>query len=370
MHQPDLKTDVFSPLKLFTHMDVMYDWWQGKNVYPITMELSPSTICNHFCTWCMHGGYFGSHKGDDKSKKANPDASIMPLSFYRTLLDELVTLGTKSMIFSGSGEPFVNPNLMEFVEYTAHKGVDSAIITHGGLLTPEKAKVVARHCTWIRISLNAGTPETREKIHKVNDFEKVLGNLANLVEEKRRQGSKVQIGAQISVEPTNIAEIEEATRRVRETGIDYFQIKPVILHPKSSSEFYDRDFYLDALYRGRAARQMYETETFRVFVKEDQFAGVLAPDLERSAYRKCYATFFPVIEANKKVYYCSQTRGQEEFCLGDLSTQSFKEIWESERRQQVIASINVDQCQPICRCHPINKVLWTLRHPGNNPNFV
>ncbi len=369
MHQPDLKTDVFSPLKLFGHMDVMHDWWQGKNVYPITMELSPSTICNHFCTWCMHGGYFGSHKGDDKSLKANPDSSIMPLPFYKTLLDELVTLGTKSMIFSGSGEPFVNPALPEMIEYTAAKGVDSAVITHGGLLTPEKAEVVARHCTWIRISLNAGTPETREKIHKVNDFEKVLGNLANLAEEKKRQNSNVQIGAQIAVSPENFEDIEIAVERVRETGIAYFQIKPVILHPKSTSEFYDRDFYIDVLYRARAAKKL-ETPDFKVFVKEDQFAGVLSDDLERSSYRKCYATFFPVIEANKKVYYCSQTRGQEEFCVGDLSQNTFKEIWESDRRKQVIESINVDECQPICRCHPINKTLWTLRHPKNNPNFV
>ncbi|HND19914.1 MAG TPA: radical SAM protein, partial [Acidobacteriota bacterium] len=110
MHQPDLNRDVFSPIKLFSHMDRMHDWWHGRTVYPVTMELSPSTICNHFCTWCMHGGYFGSHKGDDKSLKAYPDSSVMPLDFYRTLVDELAELGIKSMIFSGSGEPFVNPN--------------------------------------------------------------------------------------------------------------------------------------------------------------------------------------------------------------------------------------------------------------------
>jgi radical SAM protein with 4Fe4S-binding SPASM domain len=369
MHQPDLNRDVFSPLKLFGHMDRMYDWWRGDNVYPITMELSPSTVCNHFCTWCMHGGYFGSHKGDDKSLKAYPDSSVMPLDFYLTLLDELNELGVKSMIFSGSGEPFVNPRFMEFIEGTAARGIESAVITHGGLLTPEKSRVVVRHCTWIRISLNAGTAETREKIHKVNDFERVLNNLADLAAEKRRVNSRTHVGAQIAVSPENQAEIDEAARRVKETGVDYFQIKPVILHPKSSPALYDRDFYIDTLYRARAAKS-HETDDFKVFVKEDQFAGVLSPDYEKSAYRKCYAAFFPVIEANKKVYYCSQTRGLPEFCLGDLAENTFREIWESARRKEVNESIDVDQCQPICRCHPINKVLWTLRHPGNNPNFV
>lgn len=369
MHQPDLNRDVFSPIKLFSHMDRMHDWWHGRTVYPVTMELSPSTICNHFCTWCMHGGYFGSHKGDDKSLKAYPDSSVMPLDFYRTLVDELFELGIKSMIFSGSGEPFVNPNLMEFVEYTTRKGIETAIITHGGLLTPKKAEVVARHCTWIRISLNAGTAETRKAVHKVDDFEKVLQNLADLAAEKKRHQSRVHIGAQIAVSPETQGELDIAVRRVRETGIDYFQIKPVILHPMSSPTQYDHEFYDQVLQEARATKQ-HETNDFKVFVKEDQFAGVLTPDYERSAYKKCYANFFPVIEANKKVYYCSQTRGLPEFCLGDLATHSFREIWESEHRQKVNNGIDISTCQPICRCHPINKMMWTLRHPNNNVNFV
>ena len=69
MHEVPLESNVFSPNKLFTHMDRMYDWWQGNNVFPITLELSPTTICNHFCTWCMHGTYFGKHKGDKKELK-------------------------------------------------------------------------------------------------------------------------------------------------------------------------------------------------------------------------------------------------------------------------------------------------------------
>src|SRR5438067_2419417 len=185
MHQPDLKTDPFTPLKLFSHMEPLYRWSKGENIYPITMELGPSTVCNHFCTWCMHGGYFGTHKGDSKSLKLYPDNSQMKFEFYRGLCDELAELGIKSMIFSGSGEPFVNPELMDFIEYTTSKGIEVAAITHGGLLTREKAKVVAKHLTWIRISLNSGTAKTRLNIHKVDDFEKVLGHLAGLAEEKK-----------------------------------------------------------------------------------------------------------------------------------------------------------------------------------------
>ncbi|MEW6733684.1 MAG: radical SAM protein, partial [Acidobacteriota bacterium] len=247
MHQPDLKTDPFTPLKLFSHMETLYQWHKGENIYPITMELGPSTVCNHFCTWCMHGGYFGTHKGDKKSLKLYPDNSLMEFDFYRGLCDEFAELGIKSMIFSGSGEPFVNPMLPDFIEYTKSKGIDVAAITHGGLLNRERSKVVVANLTWIRISLNAGTAQTRLNIHKVDDFEKVLNNLAVLAEEKQRQGSKINIGAGIAICPENWEEVYEGARRVRETGIDYYQIKPVILHPMSADKQYEEQFFRNAM---------------------------------------------------------------------------------------------------------------------------
>ena len=123
-----LSDNVFSPHKLFVHMDRMHDWWQGKNIYPIAMELSPTTVCNHFCSWCMHGGYFGKHPKDEKNLKLYPDASFMEFDFYAGLLDELVTLGTKSMVFSGSGEPYVNTNFSALSGL--HKGEGSRYRCH------------------------------------------------------------------------------------------------------------------------------------------------------------------------------------------------------------------------------------------------
>ena len=76
------------------------------------------------------------------------------------------------------------------------------------------------------------------------------------------------------------------------------------------------------------------------------------------------------IAAHGQVYYCSQTRGLPQFALGDLHDNSFREIWESERRKNINQSIDITKCQPICRCHPINKALWTIRHPDPGVNFV
>jgi len=372
MRDVPLTENVFTPNKLFVHMDRLYDWWQGKNIYPITVEIGPTSVCNHFCSWCMHGAYFGKHRGDQKELKLYPDSSKMSFEFYRKLLDELVTLGVKSIVFAGSGEPYVNVEFPKFIEYTRRSGIDAGIITNGSLMDEESISLTVANANWLRVSLNAGCAKTRALIHKIpeSDFEITLENIRKLAAERRRMSSNIHLGSQIVVCPENWEEVYECGLVSKQAGADYLQVKPVILHPMSSDKQYEETFFRRALEVIYEAKTKLDGDGFKVFVKEDQFAGILSPDYERSHYKKCYATFFPVIEANKLVYYCSQTRGLPQFAVGDLSKSSFKEIWVSSRRQEVIDGIDISKCQPICRCHQINKTLWAIKHPQNGPNFV
>jgi cyclic pyranopterin phosphate synthase len=362
----------FSPLKLFSHMDRLHQWWRGDNVYPITLELGPATVCNHYCTWCMHGAYFGKHRNDAGVVKSNPDNSIMKFDFYKRVLDECIPLGIKSVILSGSGEPFMNPEIGRFIEYTSQSGVDLALITNGSVIRERHIDPAVSCATWIRVSLDAGTSETRQRVHRTaeDDFENTLANMRRMAEAKRRLRANVQLGAQIALCPENVHEIYEVARVSKDCGMDYTQIKPVIFHPKTSDAQLEREFFLNALESARDTRRKLEDDHFKVYVKEDQFGAILADNHEVGVYEECYANFFPIIEANGIVYYCSQTRGLPEFALGDLNRNTFREIWESPRRQEIFRSIDIRKCQPICRCHPINKSLWAIRHPGPGVNFV
>ncbi len=353
-------------------MDRLHQWWRGDNVYPITLELGPATVCNHYCTWCMHGAYFGKHRNDADVLKRYPDNSIMKFDFYKRLLDECIPLGIKSVILSGSGEPFMNPEISRFIEYTKHSGADLALITNGSVIREQDIVPAVSCATWIRISLDAATPQTRQRVHRTaeNDFENTIANMRKLATAKKERDAAVQLGAQIALCPENVHEIFEVARISKECGMDYTQIKPVIFHPQSSNRQLERDFFIDALQDARAAREKLEDERFKVYVKEDQFSAILAENHEVGVYQKCYADFFPIIEANGLVYYCSQTRGLPEFMLGDLNRNSFREIWESGRRKEIFQSIDIRKCQPVCRCHPINKTLWAIRHPDPGVNFV
>lgn len=353
---------VFSPVKIFSHMERMYDWWRGENIYPITVELGPSgpANCNNNCNFCMHRNYYDAE-------------AVMDFKLYKRIIDELKELEVRGMVFSSSGEPLTNPEIIDFIIYTKEAGIDVALVTNGtALQRPGLIEAIAKDLTWTRISLDAGTSETRAKIHGVGveDFPRVLQSLRMLAEEKEKVNSSCHIGAQMVVTQDNWWEVYEATRFVRNSGIDYFQIKPVVFHPKDGVRQLPRRFWETALLLINATKRDFENERFDVFVKYDQFGAIMAPDYEKSAYSKCRANFFPVIEATGKIYHCSQKRGLPDFELGDLTTTSFKEIWHSERRKKIIENIDVSACQLVCRCHWLNKMLKTVALGENAPSFV
>ena len=342
--QENLDNTVFSSVKLLIHKRVK-DLIKSdltlkglSQLYPITLEIGPSGKCNNNCDFCMHGRYYDNNKN-------------MPFSMYKKLIDEVssykLNKKIKGIIFSSSGEPTMNPEIIKFIEYTKQKGIDVALITNGSALGKKGLiEAIVQNVIWARISLNSGSPEKRAEIHGVgiNDYSNVINSLSKLSARKKEVGSKCNVGAQIVVTERNYKEIDSACRDVKNTGIDYFQIKPVVFHPRDGRTQLSRDFWKKVLEEAERVEKKYKDKNFNVFIKYDQFSAIMKPDYDKSAYPVCLSVFFPIIEADGKVYHCSQTRGLDSLELGDLNKQTFKEIWEGEKRKEVIKSIDINQC--------------------------
>ena len=73
-------------------------------------------------------------------------------------------------------------------------------------------------------------------------------------------------------------------------------------------------------------------------------------------------------------------RGVEKYCIGDLSRQSLKDVWFSEKRQRIAESVDFRDCPPLCRCDSFNTILWKIKEEGlpaepdqvprQHPNFI
>ncbi|MBI5148597.1 radical SAM protein [Candidatus Pacearchaeota archaeon] len=350
----------FNPQKIFQHLDRLAEWQAGKLVHPVCVEFFPSNLCNHSCIFCVSEYY--------KSKK-----EILSKKLMLRIIKEISRV-SKAITFSGGGEPLANPNTIEAVESAKKNGLDVGFITNGELLDREKIRVLVKNCTWIRVSLDASSSKIYKKMHGKNaDFNKTIKSLYDLVKEKKRQKSKVTIGAQFIIHPLNYKDVINCGRLVKRIGVDYYQIRPVDIRPeqKEHCKTYPQTIFSKSLKLIKDAIKLSD-KNFDVLPSIHKFNDVLSPQKSYSRYyTKCLGpNFTTVIGADAKVYFCCYYAGYPQYSIGDLTKNSFKEIMNSKKRKKMFEKVDFSKCQPLCRNHEINKILYELSLPREHKNFL
>ena len=97
-------------------------------------------------------------------------------------------------MFAGDGEPLLNPNIGEIVKDAEEHGINTSFTTNGVHLTEKFLRNSITNISWIKVSMNAGSAEAYEKIHRTqySDFEKVWKNLANAISIRKEYQSRYQ----------------------------------------------------------------------------------------------------------------------------------------------------------------------------------
>lgn len=342
--------------KLNYHPKIVSDFIENGHASPIYAEISPSGNCNHRCIFC-HYNYLG-HKGFFKEGRMN------------SLLKEFSASGIRSVVFAGTGEPLLHPETVEAAALSKKLGMDTAISTNGTLLKDGDFDILANSLTWIRFSLNGGSPKNYAELHKAKeeDYLKVLANIKKLKSAKNAAASSITIGVQYILLPQNIDFVFEAARAVKEAGADYFVIKHFYGHSENVFDIekeWPSKAVLDKL-RGRAGEISDGKFSFMVRDKSHLLA--------RRAYDKCYGLPFIIyIREDGEAYTCFSFQHDKKTSLGNVFGKTFGEVWNS--RQGVLDYINTkidkNKCQPNCRHHQINSYLWEIKHPSiEHINFI
>lgn len=343
--------------KLIYHPCEVVRWLQGENIYPIEIEITPSGACNHRCTFCAVD-YLGY----------NPI-----LLDSKVLLDNLFHMhknGLKSVICAGEGEPLINKDMPYLANQMKSMGIDVAMSTNGVLLTKETAQECLASFSWIRFSVAAIEEEVYQNIHrgKHGDLKKLLNNISDAVDIKRRKNLKTTLGVQCLLIPENQDQILKMAEALKEIGVDYFTIKPYSQHTQSNNHL---KFNYEALFSMEDELNKFETDDYKVFFRANAMKRVQA----KKKYDNCYGLPFMLnIDARGNVWPCINFIGKEEYCYGNIYQETFESIWKSERRKNIIRKfekIDINEvCREACRLDEINKYLYELKHPGGHVNFI
>lgn len=331
----------FHPRYVSRWLDGKDSWESAKSIYPLYVEVSPMGACNHRCTFCAVD-YIGY-------KTNQLDADMLG-----ERLHEMGKLGVKSVMFAGEGEPLLHKRINDMVLSAKTSGIDVAFTTNGVLL--DKLDMLDQ-CSWVKVSLNAGTKETYARIHqtKEKDWETVWASIHRAAS---RKGS-CTLGVQMVVLPDNESETRQLQSLCDDAGVDYLVLKPYSQHK----------FSLTRQYEGWKPVAMPQSSK-RLVVREESIATTEIP------YDKCQATPYAwaYIMATGDVYSCSAYLLDERFKLGNIASQTFQEIWEGERRKEnwafVRNGLNISECRVNCRMDKVNRYLNELTQPGPHVNFV
>lgn len=345
----------FSSDKILKHLDRVNAWLKDENPPPITVELDMTNLCNHKCPECS-GWYFQDRNHSSLSKDLAED-----------IVRQLAKAKVRGIIFTGGGEPLCHPYLMRAVKLAHSLGLDVGFITNGSLITEEIGNVLLNCCTWLRVSLDAASPETFEKIHGLdgNAFHNVINNIQLLVRMKKCLNSSTVVGIGYLTCDYTKDEMYKVTKLCKKLKVDYLQFRPLQIHNDGKFEYHLTDITKN-IYRCINEG----VDGFKVLYSRHKYDMMRDKAYGRN-YKKCYGhQFATVIAADAKMYLCCHMRGHDKYCIGNLSKNSFTEIWNSKQRKKVVENIDFKDCIPLCRDNTFNQILWNIKQPKEHVNFL
>lgn len=192
--------------------------WTGKPIQwglPFSISIEPTTACNLKCPECPSGlRSFTRARGN------------LQIDFFRSTIDELHK-ELFYLIFYFQGEPYINPNFLEMVNYAHQKRIYTITSTNGHFLNDELArKTINSGLDRLIISVDGTTQEVYESYRKEGKLEVVLQGARNLVKWKKKLKSETPyLVFQFLVVRPNEHQIEELYRLADEIGIDEVKLK-------------------------------------------------------------------------------------------------------------------------------------------------
>lgn len=128
---------------------------QRAHAGPFYVELSTTTLCNQGCLGCQY------HSSAKRGRLYSADGTEhMPLDQIKTLCEGLRRLGTREMILTGEGEPFLHPQLFEIISLCKRAGLYVHLFTNGTLLDESTVpRLIDSGVDILRVSLWAASLE-------------------------------------------------------------------------------------------------------------------------------------------------------------------------------------------------------------------
>jgi MoaA/NifB/PqqE/SkfB family radical SAM enzyme len=303
----------------------------------------------------MNGGFSTEQFSGEHGEK-NPNRHI-PLGKCREILRDCRAYGVAAIEFTGGGEPTVHKNCWGIIDYAQALGLETGLVTNGVRLQDAPIEVL-RKLKWLRISLDAGTPNTYEEIRRSPLWRKAIAGI-ELATSLGKDGPLVGVGYVVTKE--NYSELYHAAKMLKQMKVPYIRVSAMF---SSLGEGYYTDILSDIRCERRMAKRL-EDDNFKVI---DFFENRIQ-DLHEAKpnYSFCgYQQFVVYIGGDQKVYTCCTNAYTKHGEVGDLRDMSFG-VWLASKQQYNFDARSCHHCQ----FNEKNRVIeYLIREEPSHVNFV
>lgn len=353
------KYSPYSELKIFHHVDRIEGLINDKRVAPIYIRIKPTNVCNQNCFYC---GYANDSLYD--GRKVDKRESI-PWDIMERTLIELAEMGVKAVTFSGGGEPLCYHSIEKTLALTKELGIDYSMITNGQALEGEIIEYL-KDAKWLRVSFDSYQEDTYNRVRGVLTHSKVVKNIENFAKKK---SENCTLGINCVITKQNAAEIYDICKLVKDAGADNIKLSPIMV--KEDGAAYHGAIKNIVMEQIERAKEQLEDNRFRIV---DKYTNDLSMDenFKKSYHRCVIQELFAVIAADSKVYRCHQRAYTKAGEIGDLTENTFKDIWYSEETRKRLQEYDAyKECQFRCAFDERNALLNDfLQVDKNHINFI
>jgi MoaA/NifB/PqqE/SkfB family radical SAM enzyme len=354
--------------KASLHFKQLYELQNGKQPYPVHVQLIISDYCNQDCSFCAYrmSGYNSNELFkiiDQNGNTNNNPKRMIPWNKLKEIVEDCKNMQVKAIQITGGGEPTLHPNFDQLCELILNYKIDLSVVTNGLLLNKKRAKILS-DAIWTRISVDAATPETYSLIRRVpaKEFDIVEKNIKFLTSVQEK---KCCVGIGFVVVKENYQEIFAACEKFKSWGVDNVRLSAVFQN--DNENFYEGIY--ESILENIQSTQKLQDQNFKIY---NNFNSRYSDLKQRSPnYTKCgYMNFTTYIGGDQNVYTCCVNSYNLRGKIGSIKDISFKNLWDSEIKQQMFDNFNAKSC-PRCMFNDKNlAIAKLLESPQGHDNFV
>ena len=316
---------------------------------PMVVELDPTTACNLACHDCISANLL-NQGGFVKGR-------------LRELAEDFKKIGVRAVVLIGGGEPMAHPEFSTLVDYFHENNIHVGVTTNGTLLNRHmKASLKTK---WLRVSVDAGSEEVFQEFrpHKSgkSQFNLVVNNMKEFA--KNKTGLLGYSFLILSMKDknhkllsSNVTDIARAAEVAKDIGCNYFEVKPAfdIMHFLQKQQDQINNTVQEQLEKCKNL----EDENFRIISPYTLGDALTNTNVQVKDYASCNVSKIRTVVTPSGVYVCPYHRGNNQMKIGDATKDNLSKIWSSDRKEQVINSLDPKtHCRFHCIRHKSNQLI-------------